>query len=117
MRDPAGTSSRCWAGLARADPERLQPRPIRQLRLDVRELPGRAHGHRRDRPQRRPAGAAPVRGDRQSERQPKPDHPAALSLRYPNETTTSDAFIRSMFKDFLIYDNAYALMMPAPSTG
>jgi phage portal protein BeeE len=38
-----------------------------------------------------------------------------LSLRYPNETTTSDAFIRSMFKDFLIYDNAYALMMAAPS--
>jgi hypothetical protein len=52
----------------------------------------------------------------QSERQPKPDHPAALSLRYPNETTTSDAFIRSMFKDFLIYDNAYALMMAARRT-
>jgi HK97 family phage portal protein len=50
----------------------------------------------------------------QSEREPKPDHPAALSLRYPNGTTTSDGFIRSMFKDFLIYDNAYALLAPAP---
>lgn len=49
------------------------------------------------------------------ERQPKPDHPAALSLRYPNETTTSDSFIRSLFKDFLIYDNAYALLIPAPN--
>jgi phage portal protein BeeE len=36
-----------------------------------------------------------------------------LSLRYPNETTSSDGFIRSMFKDFLIFDNAYALLTPA----
>src|SRR5690242_14859888 len=42
----------------------------------------------------------------ESERQPRSDHPAALSLRYPNETTSSDGFIRSMFKDYLIYDNA-----------
>jgi phage portal protein BeeE len=49
----------------------------------------------------------------QSERTPKPDHPAALSLRYPNTATTSDAFIRSLFKDFLIYDNAYALLVPS----
>jgi HK97 family phage portal protein len=48
----------------------------------------------------------------QSERQPRPDHPAALSLRYPNETTTADGFIRSLFKDYLIYDNAYALLVP-----
>jgi HK97 family phage portal protein len=48
----------------------------------------------------------------QSEREPRPDHPAALSMRYPNETTTSDGFIRSLFKDFLIYDNAYALLIP-----
>jgi HK97 family phage portal protein len=49
----------------------------------------------------------------EAERQPLPDHPAALSLRYPNETTTADSFRRSMFKDFLIYDNAYALLIPA----
>jgi HK97 family phage portal protein len=48
----------------------------------------------------------------EAERQPRPDHPAALSLRYPSETTTSDGFIRSLFKDFLIYDNAYALLTP-----
>jgi HK97 family phage portal protein len=48
----------------------------------------------------------------EDELQPRPDHPAALSLRYPNETTSSDGFIRSMFKDFLIYDNAYALLTP-----
>lgn len=49
----------------------------------------------------------------EAERQPRPDHPAALSLRYPNETTTSDGFVRSMFKDFLLYDNAYAILVPA----
>jgi HK97 family phage portal protein len=49
-----------------------------------------------------------------AERQPKPDHPAALSLRYPNETTPADKLIRSLFKDFLLFDNAYALLTPAP---
>jgi HK97 family phage portal protein len=49
-----------------------------------------------------------------SERQPKPEHPAALSLRYPNETTPSDKLIRSLFKDFLLFDNAYALLTEAP---
>jgi len=49
----------------------------------------------------------------EAERQPKPDHPAALSLRYPNEDTAADAFIRSLFTDYLIYDNAYALIVPA----
>ncbi|HVJ27787.1 MAG TPA: phage portal protein [Vicinamibacterales bacterium] len=48
-----------------------------------------------------------------AERQAKPDHPAALSLRYPNLDTTSDSFIRSLFTDYLIYKNAYALMIPA----
>ena len=51
----------------------------------------------------------------ESERQPKPDHPAALSLRYPSQTTPSDAFIRSLFKDYFLFDNAYALLLPAPS--
>ena len=49
----------------------------------------------------------------ESERQPKPDHPAALSLRYPNEYTSGDSFIRSLAKDFLVHDNAYALLTPA----
>ena len=49
----------------------------------------------------------------ETERQPRPEHPAALSLRYPNEDTTSDGFIRSFLIDKLIVDNAYALMTPA----
>jgi HK97 family phage portal protein len=49
-----------------------------------------------------------------AERQPRPEHPAALSLRYPSESVSSDKFIRQMFKDFLIYDDATALMTEAP---
>lgn len=49
----------------------------------------------------------------ESERQPRPEHPAALSLRYPSETVTQDQFIRGMLKDYLLYDNAYALLTPA----
>ena len=45
-----------------------------------------------------------------SERTPEPDHPAALSLRYPNQTTPSDKFVRELFKDFLIHDKAYSLI-------
>lgn len=48
----------------------------------------------------------------EAERQPRPDHPAALSLRYPNQDTTSDALTRTLFTDFLIYGNAYALIIP-----
>jgi HK97 family phage portal protein len=51
-----------------------------------------------------------------AERQPKPDHPAALSLRYPNETTPADKLIRSLFKDYLLFDNTYALLEPAPGS-
>lgn len=50
----------------------------------------------------------------EAERQPRPEHAAALSLRYPNSTTPSDRFVRSMFLDFLTFGNAYALMLPAP---
>jgi HK97 family phage portal protein len=50
----------------------------------------------------------------EDERQPRPDHPAALSLRYPNEETSADQFIRAMFKDYLIFDDAYALLTRAP---
>lgn len=49
----------------------------------------------------------------EEERHPRPEHPAALSLRYPNEATAADSFIRSLFIDYLIHKNAYALMMPA----
>jgi HK97 family phage portal protein len=49
----------------------------------------------------------------EAEREPRPDHPAALSLRYPNETTTGAKFRRSLFKDFLINDDAFSLMLPA----
>lgn len=45
----------------------------------------------------------------ESEREPRPEHPAALSIRYPNEASTSDHFVRSVMKDFLIFDNAYVL--------
>jgi hypothetical protein len=51
----------------------------------------------------------------ESERQARPDHPAALSLRYPNETQTSDGFLRSLLKDFLLFDDAYALLTPTDS--
>lgn len=47
------------------------------------------------------------------QREARPEHPAALSLRYPNETTAQDAFIRQLFKDKLIYDNAYAIISNA----
>jgi HK97 family phage portal protein len=50
----------------------------------------------------------------ESEREPKPEHPAALTMRYPNETTTSAGLLRALFKDFLVFDNAYALLAPAP---
>jgi HK97 family phage portal protein len=49
----------------------------------------------------------------ESERQARPEHPAALSLRYPTEEVTSDKLIRSLFKDFLVNDDAYALLTPA----
>lgn len=49
----------------------------------------------------------------EDERNPDPDHPAALSLRYPNETTSGDSFVRQMMKDFLIADDAFAVVTPA----
>jgi HK97 family phage portal protein len=49
----------------------------------------------------------------EAERTAQPDHPAAMSLRYPNETTSADQFIRQLFKDFLIFDDATALLMEA----
>jgi len=50
----------------------------------------------------------------EGERQPRPDHPAAISLRYPSEATNAAQFIRSLVKDFLLFDNSYALLTPAP---
>lgn len=48
----------------------------------------------------------------ESERQPRPDHPAAISLRYPNEESPGDQFVRHLFQDYLIFDDAVALMKP-----
>jgi HK97 family phage portal protein len=52
----------------------------------------------------------------EAEKQPMPDHPAAMSLRYPSETESGDQFIRGMVLDKLIYDNAYALIVPAAAS-
>jgi HK97 family phage portal protein len=49
----------------------------------------------------------------EAEREPRPEHDAALSLRYPNEADSQDRWIRQMFKQFLINDDAYSLMTPA----
>ena len=84
-----------------------------KLHLDVHELPGRADGRRLH---RRNVGQLDLRLYEEideDDREPRPDHPAALSMRYPNETTPADQFIRSLFLDFLVYDNAYALIAPA----
>lgn len=49
-------------------------------------------------------------------REARPEHPAALSLRYPNEETAADAFVRELFKDFLVFDEAYAVLTEAPGS-
>jgi len=49
----------------------------------------------------------------EDERHPDPTHPAALSLRYPSEGTNSAQFIRQLFKDYLIADDAFAVIEPA----
>jgi HK97 family phage portal protein len=49
----------------------------------------------------------------EAEREPRPEHDAALSLRYPNEADSQDRWVRQMFKQFLINDDAYSLMTPA----
>lgn len=48
-----------------------------------------------------------------AERQPKYDHPAALSMRYPSETVPADQFIRTMFRDYLTSADAIAIMVDA----
>src|SRR4029079_14736004 len=50
----------------------------------------------------------------EDERHPDPTHPAALSLRYPNEQTSSASWIRSMLKDYLIADDSFSVIDPAP---
>jgi len=44
----------------------------------------------------------------EAERKPRPDHAAALSLRYPNDSMARDLFIRAIVQDFLVFNNAYA---------
>lgn len=43
----------------------------------------------------------------EEEREKSNDHPAAKSMRYPNLHTSSKAFIRDLFTDYLIWNNAY----------
>lgn len=51
------------------------------------------------------------------ERAAASDHPAAETLRYPNETTPSDQFIFNYTCDYLVYDNAYALKFRSARPG
>lgn len=43
------------------------------------------------------------------ERQSANDHPAAESMRHPNDTTPPDQFVFNLVCDYLVYDNAYGL--------
>lgn len=45
---------------------------------------------------------------KQDERRERPEHPAALSLRFPNEAMAPDQFVWAMVANFLVFDNAYA---------
>jgi HK97 family phage portal protein len=45
----------------------------------------------------------------EAEREARPDHRAALSLRMPSPQMTRDQFVRAVFQDFLCFNNAYAL--------
>ena len=47
-----------------------------------------------------------------TERRTASDHPAALSLRYPNAATPADQFIAELTADWCVYNNAYALKFP-----
>lgn len=50
-----------------------------------------------------------------TERERREDHPAAQLLADLDGRTPSDAFIRRVFLDYLIYDNAYVLKMTGSS--
>lgn len=43
----------------------------------------------------------------EDEREKANDHPAAQTMRYPNLHTSQKAFIKGLFTDYLIWDNAY----------
>lgn len=49
-------------------------------------------------------------------REIRPDHPAALSLRFPSSTQTQDQFVRCMVQDYLVFNNAYALKFRDPNS-
>jgi HK97 family phage portal protein len=84
--------------------------------VDLLVFPGGQDGRGRHLPQHRPVGPPALRGGLRRRAAAEAGPPAALSLRYPNETTPADKLIRSLFKDFLLFDNAYALLTPAPGT-
>lgn len=44
-----------------------------------------------------------------NERESANDHPAALTMRYPNDASPADLFIHEFVSDYLVYNNAYAI--------
>lgn len=52
-----------------------------------------------------------------TERERDEEHPAAQSLKNPDDWSAADAFLRRLFQDFLIYDNAYVVKFPVPNGG
>ena len=90
QRTAVGSVAPAWWREPSAHPRRVQHGPVRELRVDLHQQPAV-----------RTVVDVLVRNIGQldlrlyeevdeAERQPKPDHPAALSLRYPSETVTSD---------------------------
>lgn len=51
----------------------------------------------------------------EDERKRVPDHPAALTMRYPREGMSSEAFVFRLVIDKLVYDNAYFVKFPGLS--
>jgi HK97 family phage portal protein len=49
----------------------------------------------------------------ESERVPRPDHNAAISLQRPSPEQTRDQFVRSVMQDYLLFWNAYAVKFRA----
>ena len=47
-------------------------------------------------------------------REPRPDHPAALSLRKPSQQQTGREFVRAMVNNYLVFNNSYALKFRTP---
>ena len=48
------------------------------------------------------------------ERVRREDHPAARTMAYPDEYETGTEFVRRFIKDYLVYDNAFAVKLMGP---